>query len=205
VVVSSGSVYGRSVPGSLPLRETESCFPLDLYAASKHAGEDVGRVQGVHRGVSVVIGRVFNLLGPGLQHRHLAGRLAEQIAAIKLGVAEPFVDVGSLETSRDFVDVRDVADALVILSDRGEPGEIYNVASGREVVVGSVLDELVRYGGCEDAVVIRRHAGRPADVARSVADISRLRDLGFEPRISLSQSLRDMLDYCVNDLAPSAA
>jgi GDP-4-dehydro-6-deoxy-D-mannose reductase len=205
VVVSSGSVYGRSLPGSLPLRETESCFPLDLYAASKHAGEDVSRVQAAHQGVSVVIGRVFNLLGPGLQHRHLAGSLAGQIAAIKLGLAEPFIRVGPLETSRDFVDVRDAADALAILSDTGEPGEIYNVASGREVVVGTVLDELVRHGGLGDAVVIRRHPGRPADVARSVGDISKLRHLGFEPETRLSQSLSDMLDYYVNDLAPSAA
>src|SRR5262249_20425815 len=103
VIVSSGSVYGAVESTHLPIDEGEARQPLDLYAATKSAMEDVCRIVAGQRGVSLVVARVFNLLGPGLQDRHLAAELAAQVAGIKLGLHEAAVQVGPLDTTRDFV------------------------------------------------------------------------------------------------------
>ena len=96
VVVSSGSVYGRTDPARLPHREGDPCEPLDLYAASKRAAEDVARILGERHGIPVIQARVFNLIGAGLQDRHLAAHVAGQVAAMRLGLAPLVLRVGPL-------------------------------------------------------------------------------------------------------------
>ena len=63
--------------------------PIEPYGATKRAGEDIARILAAEAGTSLVIGRVFNLIGPGLQDRHLPGKLASQISAIARGLAPP--------------------------------------------------------------------------------------------------------------------
>jgi nucleoside-diphosphate-sugar epimerase len=103
------------------------------------------------------------------------------------------VAVGPLAPTRDFVDVRDVAAALRLAADRAAPGSILNVASGVETSVGEVLSALVRAANVEIAIVER--GGVAAGVDRNVADISRLRQLGFQPAHRVEQSLGDLLDW----------
>jgi GDP-4-dehydro-6-deoxy-D-mannose reductase len=198
VMVSSGSVYGIVPADRLPIDEGEARRPLDLYAASKSATEDVSQIIARERGIPTVVARVFNLLGPGLQDRHLAAELAAQVAAIKLGVQAPVLHVGPLDTTRDFVDVRDAAQGLARLAcdDRGEG--TYNVASGRETPTRSILDGLLAAAelGAADVSIVRRER-RSGDYERSYADIGRIRALGFQPERPLAQSLADMLDYYV--------
>jgi GDP-4-dehydro-6-deoxy-D-mannose reductase len=204
VMVSSGSVYGHTDEQRLPLSENSACAPVDAYAVTKRTGEDIGRVLCAQHGVPVMIGRAFNLIGAGLQHRHLAGSLAGQVAAIKLGLVEPTIDVGPMDSTRDFVDIGDAAAALVLMSESGANGTIFNVASGSETVVHTILDELLRLSGLGADVAIRSRSGRSADMSRSVADIGRLRAIGYEPSISLAQSLNDMLEYYLSEVAPAA-
>jgi nucleoside-diphosphate-sugar epimerase len=206
LVVSTGSVYGAAGDSDLPLRETAACAPADLYAASKRAGEDVIRIVAGHHEIPLILARPFNLLGPGLQDRHLAGSLAGQVAQVSLGLAPPVLRVGPLDTTRDFIDVRDAAAALITLVERGAPGEVYNVATGRETPTETILAHLLRVAGLDagGAVRIDRLARRPLDVRRSYADVSRLASLGFEPGLDLVRTLEDMLDYCRNVLARSS-
>jgi GDP-4-dehydro-6-deoxy-D-mannose reductase len=197
VNVSSGSVYGPAGTDQLPLDETAICRPTDLYAATKRAGEDVARIVSAHRGLRIVHARVFNLVGPGLQDRHLSASLAGQAAGIALGLVEPVITVGPLQTTRDFIDVRDTANLVLDLGERGDDGTAYNVASGVEVPTQRIFDLLVRAGGIADRVQIRSQPGRSGEVERSYADITRLSDLGLSTRHGLENSLTDMFDYYV--------
>src|SRR5207248_6578857 len=105
--------------------------------------EGVARILAARLDLPLVLVRVFNLLGPGLQDRHLAGALARQVAAIKLGLSPPVLEVGPLDTARDFVDVRDAASGLALAAERGVAGAAYNLASGRETHVQAILDGLL--------------------------------------------------------------
>ena len=199
VLVSSGSVYGAKDPDRLPLDETDPCVPLDLYAASKAAAEDVARIVSLQHDVPLVRARVFNLLGPGLQDRHVAASLAGQIAAVRLGLSAGALQVGRLDTTRDFVDVRDASEALIVIAERAQPGtgSVFNVASGRETSIQTVLDHLLRLGETPPDRVGRRRqvASRPGEILRSYADIRRVTGLGFAPAFDLEVSLADMLRY----------
>ena len=206
VLVSSGTVYGEHPPDALPLEESARCVPVDLYGASKLAGEEVARILGGRHEVPVVCARVFNPVGAGLQDRHFAANVAGRVAAIARGVEPGPLQVGRLGTTRDFVDVRDVARALIVLADaRGSiaPFEVVNVSSGRETPVRAVLDELLRLGGVDAGRVESDVGSRSVDVARSYADLRRARSLGFDPSVPLTESCRSMLRY-YEDSMPEA-
>jgi GDP-4-dehydro-6-deoxy-D-mannose reductase len=205
VLVSSGSVYGARRDDELPLKESASCTPTDLYSVTKRAAEDIARVFAYNEDLPIVVARVFNLLGAGLQDQHVAASLARQVAAMKLGIAPPTISVGPLDTSRDFIDVRDAAGALIVLAESGESRGVYNVGSGRETAIRLLFDTLMSMSGLRVEPEIRPSPRRKLDYARSYADIRRLRALGSNPRISLRESMGDMLAYYTEAVASLAS
>jgi nucleoside-diphosphate-sugar epimerase len=117
------------------------------------------------------------------------------VASIANGDRGPEIEVGPLDATRDFVDVRDVARALRLMVERGAPGEVYNVGRGVETKVSELLQEYLNQGKIHDRVVIRRNGVRSAGVMRHCADISKLRALGFMPMFSLSEMVASTLAY----------
>ncbi|HTE53303.1 MAG TPA: iron-containing alcohol dehydrogenase [Kofleriaceae bacterium] len=195
VLGSTGGVYGAAAASELPLREELRGAPADFYSLSKQAGEDATRILAGQHGLHVVWARMFNLVGPGQEERHFFGRVASQLAAIRAGLRPPELELGALDPTRDFVDVRDAAEALWLLARRGAAGQAYNVASGRETRIGDALALLIDVAELTGRVEVRSVGRRATEVPRHVGDISRLRGLGFEPRIGLRQSARDVVDY----------
>ena len=191
VVASSGAVYGA--PTALPIRESHACNPVDLYGVTKLAAEHLARIEAARGGLGLVVARIFNVVGPGQGEDHVCGRLAAQLAR-----GPRVIEVGTLDATRDFIDVRDVASALVVLGERGRG--TYNVGSGRETPVGEVLAELVRISGV--SVDVRTRHDTPRGVGRHVADVSRLSELGFVPAFPLSRSLRDLYADCRQRIRP---
>lgn len=187
---SSASVYGE--PRQLPMPETHPCKPVDVYGVSKLAAEQLVALKAARGGAPFFIARIFNIVGPGQTAAHACGRFAKELVALQRST-QPVLEVGPLHPTRDFVDVRDVAQGLVDIARRGKPGETYNLASGTETAIGEVLRELVRAAGTDLRVVER--GDRPAGVSRHVADVSKLAQLGYAPRYSLAQSLGELVHY----------
>ncbi|KMO43564.1 hypothetical protein VQ03_07680 [Methylobacterium tarhaniae] len=195
VLGSSGSVYGWEAGREPPFGEDARCAPADPYAATKRAAEELGRILAEAACLPVVWGRIFNPVGAGQDERHLCGWLGRQIAEAGAGLRAPRVEVGSLDTTRDYIDVRDVSGALRVLAAHGEPGRAYNVASGRETSGEEIFAMLVALGDLAAPVEIARRPGRRGDIARSFADASRLAALGYRPRHTLRDSLAEVLAY----------
>ena len=193
VIGSSGSVYG--VPARLPIAEEAPCEPRDFYAVSKLAEEQVSRIVAREQGLPLIVGRIFNVVGPGQDERHVAGRFAAQLAAVAAGNSTAHVKVGDLSTTRDFIDVRDVADALIVLARCGESRRVYNVASGVETAISTILEGLIREAGLRERIEVEPVYARASDTPRVVADITRLRTAGYQPAIPLEKSLSDILEY----------
>ncbi|REK09980.1 MAG: NAD-dependent epimerase/dehydratase family protein [Planctomycetota bacterium] len=194
VLASSGGVYGIPLPDSLPLDEQAVCRPNDYYSISKLSSEQATALIAKHSRIPTVTGRIFNVVGPGQDERHVCGRIISQLAAIGSG-ATSAVRIGALETTRDFIDVRDVAAALACLSRHGAKGETYNVASGQETSIQQVLDLSLDVADLADRVEVHHLPGRPADIPRHFGSNERLGQLGFELQYSLRQSLADILGY----------
>jgi GDP-4-dehydro-6-deoxy-D-mannose reductase len=103
--------------------------------------------------------------------------------------------VGNLEAVRDFADVRDVVRAYWMLLEKGEGGTAYNVCSGRGRRVRELLDVLLAASGARVEVRVDPDRLRPSDVPAQVGDLARLRAAtGWEPRIPLERTLKDLLD-----------
>jgi GDP-4-dehydro-6-deoxy-D-mannose reductase len=152
----------------------------------------VTRVKAAQLGIPFVAARIFNVVGPGQSEGHVCGRFAALVAGSVRGAR---LEVGPLEPTRDFVDVRDVASALLLLSQKGTRGATYNVGSGRETPIQAVLAALLRSSGLEGRVQIVQQPARAAGVRRHFADVSKLAALGFQPRYALTDSLDAILTY----------
>ncbi len=202
VIGSSGSVYGAGT--SLPIGETDCCAPNDLYAISKYCAEMVATLFARQTGLPIILARMFNIVGPGLDERHASARFASQFAAISAGLTGRRIAIGDLSNTRDFIDVRDVVIALAVLLDRGVPGTTYNVASGQETAMHTIFRTLEEQANIEGQVSIEQSYSRFSDCPRAYADISRLRALDFYPRWTLMESLHSLYAYYAGSIAEVA-
>jgi nucleoside-diphosphate-sugar epimerase len=192
---SSGSVYGRAIEGARPLHEDSICTPIDPYSVTKQAAEKLGRILADNYEVQAMWARIFNPVGPGQDERHLCGWLGCQVAAIADGIEPPVVTAGALETTRDYIDARDVATAIRLIATKGVAGWTYNVANGQETSGEQILETLLGIVEHRGRVSVERRQGRPVDILRHFADVGRLAALGYQPKHSLRESLADVLDY----------
>jgi nucleoside-diphosphate-sugar epimerase len=201
VLCSTGGVYGIPDARDLPLKEDGPCLPIDFYAASKLGFEHTSRVLTASYHLPTIWARIFNIVGAGQDERHVCGTLARQIAMIGKKALPPSIAVGSLGATRDFIDVRDISRALQILAERGIPGGIYNVASGIESSIHTVLRVMLRLTGLDDSITIHQQTDNRVDIPRHFADIGRLKALGFRSQYTLEQSLKDLLQYYAQTVA----
>jgi nucleoside-diphosphate-sugar epimerase len=193
VLGSSAAVYGTSADGALPLKESEVCVPADAYGASKLAGEHFARVLCARNGIELVIGRIFNVVGPAQEERHVCGRIASELASV-LGKEGPAtISLAGLSATRDYIDVRDVASALRLLATSGASDEIYNLASGVEFSVGDIFNLFRDFANLRSRVAVCEVSG--GGIPRHFASVAKLNALGFCPHFDLPASLKDVLDY----------
>jgi GDP-4-dehydro-6-deoxy-D-mannose reductase len=194
LTVGSADVYGKVSADDLPIDEDLPMRPVSPYAASKAAADHVALQANLGFGQHVVRARPFNHLGPGQSDRFVAPALAGRIAANELS-GETKVKVGNLSPERDFTDVRDVVRAYRSLVDRGRPGEVYNVCSGRAIAVQELADQFIEMATIPMELVPDPDLQRPVDIPVLLGDSTRLRrDTGWEPTIPLEVTLRDLLD-----------
>ncbi|HEU5001848.1 MAG TPA: GDP-mannose 4,6-dehydratase [Actinomycetota bacterium] len=195
LVVGSAQEYGAAHLDR-PLLETDPLRPASPYAVSKVAQELLAFAYGERHGLPVVVARSFNHTGPGQTTDYAVGAFAAQVAAIERGDQPPRMTVGWLESRRDFLDVRDVCRAYRLLVEAGEPGEVYNVASGRAERIGDLLAILLEAAGLSGVVEVHSAAApRPGDPATLLGDATKLRQgLGWEPEIPMATSVADTLD-----------
>ncbi|MBW3590207.1 MAG: GDP-mannose 4,6-dehydratase, partial [Actinobacteria bacterium] len=181
-----------------PIKEEHPMEPTSPYALSKVAQELIGRFYFSEFGRSVVMARPFNHTGPGQTGEYVVGSFARQLADIALGKAEPVMRVGNLDSVRDFLDVRDVADAYRLLLEKGGSGEPYNVCSGEGRQVGEILKSLVAASGLDGKVEIHQDdTPRPGDSPVLVGDNSKVRSaVGWSPEVPFDRSLVDTLEWC---------
>jgi GDP-4-dehydro-6-deoxy-D-mannose reductase len=194
LVVGSAEEYGQADPRDLPLKEDAPLRPLSPYAVSKLAQGFLALQYHLSHGLHLVRTRTFQHTGPGRGESFAESSFARQIVEIEGGRAA-VLTVGNLESVRDFSDVRDVVRAYWALLDRGRPGEVYNVCSGRGVRMREVLDILLSVAAVRAEVRIDPTRLRPSDVSALVGDPARLKqDTGWQPMIPLERSLADLLD-----------
>lgn len=192
--VSSSDVYGQVTAEELPIRETHPTRPLNPYAVSKIAAEMLCFQWSRSEPWRIVMARPFNHIGPGQREEFVVSGIARKIARIRLGLDDPVIEVGDIDVSRDFLDVRDLAHAYLRLLSRGENGGIYNVCSGADTRIRDIIGKFSILGGVELEIAHDPARYRPSDQRQVRGDNSKLyAATGWLPQVPLEQSLRDIL------------
>lgn len=195
LLVGSAYVYGRV---DRPVTETEVLKPVNHYAVSKASADLLGYSYAV-AGLRVVRTRPFNHSGPGQSTDFVLPSLVEQIAEVVEGKREPFIQLGNLDSVRDFSDVRDIVRGYRLALEKGRSGEVYNLGSARGVSVQDLFETVSREAGVEVELRNDTSRTRKNDVPYLVADVRKARrELGWEPKIGLDQTVRDMLNAVRN-------
>lgn len=195
VIPGSAAEYGLLV-GDQPVTEMAQTRPLGSYGVSKVAQTLLALGYAWRGQVPVVVGRVFNITGPAEPAAMLGGAMAAQIVAIERGEQEPILRVGNLSPTRDYVDIRDMVQALWLLGQQGQAGEIYNICSGQAVQVAAVVEQLVALGRVPITIQPDPARQRPSDIPHCVGDSTKLRAAtGWQPTLNLTTSLADLLDW----------
>jgi len=196
LVVGSNEEYGAPRPEELPQTERSSLRPNNPYAVSKIAQDFLGLQYHLAYGIPVVRVRPFNHTGPGQSPRFVVPAFASQIARIEAGLQEPVMRVGNLSTSRDFTDVRDIVRAYHLAVTKGEPGEVYNLASGQPRSIQDVLQTLLSYSEVDIRVERDPDKYRPVDVPLVYGSAEKFQNrTGWKPEIQFERTLQDTLEY----------
>ena len=196
-IACSSEEYGLVHENELPIKETNPLRPLSPYAVSKVAMDYLGYQYFKSYGLKIVRTRGFNHEGPRRGEVFVTSTFAKQIALIEKGKQKPVILVGDLSTKRDFTDVRDMVRGYYLAAQKGEPGEVYNIASGKAWVIKDVLDYLLSLSKVKNIKVKRDPKRlRPSDVPILLGDSSKFRQAtGWQPQIPFKKTLRDTLNY----------
>ncbi len=191
--VSSAEVYGASAKDAMPLREGCPLRPDNPYAASKAAGEMLAYQFYKSYGLPVIRARPFNHTGPRQSDAFVCSSLARQVAEIDAGARPPNVTVGNLKVRRDFSDVRDIVRGYHLLMEKGEVGDVYQLCSGRPVLLESIAQILNSFSIESIRVIVDESRVRTGETPEIWGDHSKATSAtGWAPQYELQTTLFDL-------------
>lgn len=198
MLLSSSEIYGRTDHQLTYLhKETDAPNPLTPYATSKACMELLGNQFKNAYGLHVVFVRPFHFTGPHHSRRFVIPSITYQLVKIKYYGTEPTIYSGSLDISRDVIDVRDVARGMIQLLNQSEPGEVYNLCCGKSYTFRELTDMLVDIAGV--SVDFRFDPGyeRSNDIPLLIGNPEKAMSMGWKPMISVEDSLTDLFNEMV--------
>jgi GDP-4-dehydro-6-deoxy-D-mannose reductase len=193
LVVGTGTQYGVHAVTEMPLDESAEQRPASTYAASKAAQETAALA--VHRatGARVICTRSFNHSGVGHGAQYLLPSLVARVLRIRGGEPGPLA-IGN-DAVRDYLHVSDTVRAYLALADRGRPGEVYNVASGRGLGAKQLAADVLLRAGVSADITTASALVRRSDIPTLIGSPAKLtRDTGWTPRTTHADIIDDLLN-----------
>ena len=188
VIVSSAAIWAPMPPGLVAIDETHPMRPVAAYGVSKAAATLHALAESDRLDLDLAVAVPFNVIGPGQPRR-----LVPQVFIDRLRAAPATLALSNAGAVRDWIDVRDVATALVALSQPNGPRGLFNIASGTGISLHDIATALCRIGNWHPAINEDAAQGA-AGVSRSIGDARRLTAAtGWAHQITLETSLRDMI------------
>jgi GDP-4-dehydro-6-deoxy-D-mannose reductase len=210
-IAGSSEEYGLVYPDEAPISESNPLRPLSPYAVSKVTQDTLAIQYFRSYGLRCIVTRGFNHTGPRRGQVFVESSFAKQIAQVEAGLQDPVVQVGDLDSKRDWTDVHDMVRAYWLATERCTPGEVYNIGSGRCMRIGDMLETLLCHSSADIAVEQDPSRMRPSDVRLLWANVDKFKEAtGWEPMIPFEQTMEDLLGYWrervrVQGLAPVGA
>jgi len=190
--LSSAAVYGN--PVFLPIQESDATAPISPYGFHKLQSEQLRLEFSKVYGLPVATLRIFSAYGPGLRRQVIWDVCQKAITLDKILIQ------GTGQESRDFIHALDIARAMeVVIQKAPLEGEAYNLAMGKEVKIKTIAQLILSALGLDkplefDGIV------PPGNPLNWQADISKLKILGFVPKVSLEKGITAFSHWCKTEL-----
>lgn len=199
VVACSSAEYGETLnqlegTGEVYVKEDAQLQPLHPYGVSKVVQDLLSFQYYMNDHIRCIRARIFNSTGTRKVNDVTSDFTYRAVVAERTGVYE--LRVGNLESKRAIMDQRDLVRALILLSDRGIPGEVYNISSENIYQMRDIVSIIEEQIGHKFEIRVDSTLLRPTDEKIIVGDVTRLkRDTGWRQEIPMEQTIADMLEY----------
>jgi len=194
---SSMSVYGEVNADDVSINEEHPCNPASYYGCNKLASEKLIRIFVKNANIKPTVLRFFNVYGPGQNMANMKQGMASIYMSYLMN-DQPVVVKGSLDRFRDFIYVDDLVDALLkIETNTATYGEVYNVGTGRQTTVETLLKAMLKAFGKRDFDHwIKVQGSTPGDIKGFTADISKIRSaVEWTPRWKVEEGIASMKSW----------
>ncbi|QCT04500.1 NAD-dependent epimerase/dehydratase [Paenibacillus algicola] len=192
--VGSAEVYGAD--STHPFNESDLLRPKNPYAGAKACADIISQQYVLTYNLNIIRARPFNHTGPYQSANYVSSDFAKQVAECERSGRRE-VRVGNIHLQRDFLDVRDVIDAYLLLMRYGSSGNVYNVSSMKAKPISVLLDYLLmetKYNDWE--IYVDPYKTRLKDITIRIGDNSKLiQETGWTQKYELSETMRDLLNY----------
>lgn len=197
LVACSSAEYGFVSEDEVPVSEDHMLLPLHPYGVSKVAQDLLAYQYFKNFQIKTVRARLFNTTGPR-KTNDVCSDFTSKVVEIEKNRKNELL-VGNLEPKRDISDVEDVVNALWLLSEKGEMGEVYNVCSSRAYRIKDILDKVVELSQNDINVKVDPDKLRPTDEPIIMGDNTKIREAcGWVPKVTIDETLGKMLDFWRN-------
>jgi GDP-4-dehydro-6-deoxy-D-mannose reductase len=195
--IGSSEEFGQVHEKELPLTEEHPLRPLSPYAVARVSQEMLSKVYADGFLQDIIITRSFNHIGPGQKDIFVISSFAKQLVLLSRKKKDVNKIVGgNLSIIRDFIDVRDVVKAYYLLFKEGRKGEIYNICSGRGVILEDIIYKMSELLGMKIQIEVDPQLIRPSDNKKIIGSYQKIKnELGWTPEISIEKSLSDVIQY----------
>ncbi len=190
----TSEIYGQVKEDEIPIKESQSIDPVNVYAISKLTQEKLVKSYFRSYDIPCVITRAFGYINPR-RPDIFSSAFAKQIVDIERGKQDVLYH-GNLDSVRTLLDVRDIVEAYWVAALECDLGEAYNIGSIVPIRVGDFLEELKKQANCKIVSKENPDLLRPVDVTLQIPDVSKfVNKTGFVPKYSSEDSVKLLLDY----------
>ncbi len=183
---SSSSVYGDT--DKYPMREDNILRPISPYGLTKESCEKLIELYNLNFGVKFLNLRYFTVFGPSQRPDMAFHKFFHAILK-----SEPINIYGDGKQIRDFTYVDDVTDFIILLLKKGEWNDTLNIGGGNHISVNEVLEIIFAVSG--KRTELKRTGEEKGDMKKTIADISKAKKYGYDPRHSLREGLQNEWEW----------
>ena len=185
--LSTSHIYG--VSRKLPINEDHRREATSIYSATKLQGEILCESFSKTYGMDITMVRLFSVYGPKSPKYSLILRIIKQL------LEKNELRLGNLFPKRDFIFIDDVVRALIILLKQIKGFNTFNVGSGSTTSIQTLCNKLMKLGKKTIPIIPEKTLLRKDDIPEIRSDISKIKQLGWEPKISLDEGLKRTLNW----------
>lgn len=195
--VGSSEEFGEVTEKELPLTEEHPLKPVSPYAVARVSQEMLSKIYADGFSLDIIMTRSFNHIGPGQRDVFVISSFAKQLVQLaKKKSSNNTITTGNLSVIRDFVDVRDVVKAYYLLLKKGRSGEVYNICSGKGIILKEIISKMSDLLGIIVDTEVNPQLVRPNENKKVIGSYQKIKqELGWQPEIEIAKSLADIIDY----------